>query len=61
MSTFFEGPEPSDGLRMKKVSSISSTACDMMIGGKPVKRRATPAEMLIRSKSENSTPELLFE
>jgi hypothetical protein len=34
MTTFFGGPEPSDGLRMKKVSSISSTDCDMMIGGK---------------------------
>lgn len=34
MSTFFGGPEPSDGLRVKKVSSISRTDCDMMIGGK---------------------------
>lgn len=33
MFTFFERPEPSDGLRMKKVSSISSTDWDM-IGGK---------------------------
>ena len=34
MFTFFEGPEPSDGLRVKKISSASSTDCDMMIGGK---------------------------
>jgi hypothetical protein len=34
MFTFFEGPEPSDGLRMKKFSSISSTDWDMIIGGK---------------------------
>jgi hypothetical protein len=32
MFTFFEGPEPSDGLRMKKVSSISSTDWDMIAG-----------------------------
>lgn len=40
MFTFFEGPEPSDGLRVKKISSASSTDCDMMIGGRPVRRRA---------------------
>jgi hypothetical protein len=33
MFTFFEGPEPSDGLRMKVLLSISSTDWDM-IGGK---------------------------
>lgn len=34
MFTFFEGPEPSDGLRMKGFLSISSTDWDMIIGGK---------------------------
>ena len=34
MFAFFEGPEPSDGLRMKKFSLISSTDWDMIIGGK---------------------------
>jgi hypothetical protein len=34
MFTFFEGPEPSDGLRMKRFSSISSTDWDMIVGGK---------------------------
>lgn len=34
MSTFFGGPEPSDGLRMKTFSSVSSTDRDMTISDK---------------------------
>ena len=40
MFTFFEGPDPSDGLRMKRFSPISSTDWDMML---VVRRRAMVA------------------
>lgn len=55
MFVFFEGPEPSDGLLMKKVSSIPSTDWDMIIGGK-VSGDGESRQPRIFSTAYNRTP-----
>ncbi len=60
MSTSFVGPEPSDGLRIKKVSFISSTDGDM------IRRRAGNLRKDLFHGPEQNThrdllPEFLYE
>lgn len=60
MSTFFEGPEPSDGLRMKRFSSASSTDWDMISGGKASCEGGTLGQVFVpRSVTEHEVTLLL--